>query len=245
MRVEVIEPKLFSGVIADEFVALIAEAIEDHGNCTIALSGGSTPGQVYRALSVPPRVNEIQWSRVKLFWGDERWVPEDDTRSNYRLVQETLLAHLRSDIPKVYKVDTSLSSPDAGARAYHDLISKEVRLVNGVPCFDLMILGVGEDGHTASLFPQTPLLTETKVWAASADHPSDGTVRITMTPPVITGAKNITYFVKGSQKADIVAEMIQGDASIEKYPARIFTKASDRVVWFLDSEAASKLNSVG
>lgn len=241
MRIDSIEPKLFSGVVADEFAVLMSDAVDERGVCTVALSGGSTPAQVYRALSLPPRVSEIPWRKVKFFWGDERWVPENDNRSNYHMVHETFLSHLRTEKPKVFKVNTTAPSPEDGAKQYHDLIDREVQKVNGVPCFDVMILGIGEDGHTASIFPGSPLPSDPKKWVFSVPHPTDNTIRVSMSPKVITSARNIIFMATGASKADIIHQVIEGSAPVEQYPARLFVEAEDRVIWFLDTEAAAKL----
>lgn len=242
MRIEVFEPKHFAGGVADELAVSIAEVIEERGECAIALSGGSTPGVVYRSLALPPRVEEISWEQIKFFLGDERWVPSDDSRSNFKMVQETLLSNLRKNKPKLFPVDTKLASCKASADAYGSLILKEVPLNNGIPVFDIMILGIGEDGHTASLFPGTPAVDDTSTVCVSVTHPSDGTERISLSRQVILAAHKILFLCKGIGKADIVQRVIEGSDLPNIYPSRIFAEESQKVTWFLDSEAASKLS---
>ena len=243
MRIESIEPKLFAGTIADEFTAIIGEAIEERGVCTISFAGGSTPGQVYRSLSLPPRVSEIMWGKVKIFWGDERWVPQDDSHSNYRMVKETLLMQLRHEQPKIFPVNTAAASLDDAVREYEEVIAREVlpQQPHGLPCFDLMILGLGEDGHTASLFPGSPLAIADKGLCGWAPHPTDGTKRITMLPELIKSSREIVFICKGPGKADIVKSVLEGSDTVEKYPSRLFAECQDRVTWLLDSEAASRI----
>lgn len=245
MRVEIVEPKLFAGTIADELVALIGEAVEERGVCTMALAGGKTPGQVYRSLSLPPRVQDISWEKVKLFLGDERWVSHDDSHSNFRMVNEALLSHLRGAKPKVFNVDTNQSSAAEGAALYASTIEREVpKGPSGYPTIDIMILGLGEDGHTASLFPGSELLrSDPNVFCGYAKNPHDNSDRVTMLPSLIKAARSVMFIVKGMNKAEIVRQILEGSDSDERYPARMYVDIADKVTWFLDSEAASKIDA--
>lgn len=241
MRIEIFEPKHFAGGVADELAITLGEIVDDQGTCSIALSGGSTPGVVYRALGLPPRVEEIPWNDLKFFLGDERFVPPDDSRSNYKMVQETLFSTLREQKPKLFPVNTKLSNCAASANDYAEILTKEIPCDKGIPIFDVMILGVGEDGHTASLFPGTPSVNDTSAVCVCVPHPTDGTQRISLGRHVIVAAKRIFFLAKGASKAEIIQRVIEGTDSPDIYPSRIFTEAQDKVTWFLDSEAAAKL----
>ena len=153
VAIELFEPRSFDAGVADEIVALVEETLDGAEFCSIALSGGSTPAGVYRALSKPPRVDQVDWSRLKVFWSDDRFVPHSDSQSNYRLAYETLLSQL-SPGPQVFAVDITQSTAELAAESYQRSLIREVPCDgDGVPELDIVLLGMGTDGHTASLFP--------------------------------------------------------------------------------------------
>lgn len=236
--IEVIEPVLFAGVVADEIVATIAEAVAERGSCAVALAGGSTPSAIYRCLAKPPRVSEVDWVKVKLFWGDERWVPRGDTQSNFKMTHETLLGQISGTGPKIFPVPTDEASPAAGAAAYAATIRREL---GDVPVFDLVILGIGEDGHTASIFPHSPVLQGGATVCAAVEQPEEKKPRITLTPDVLFGARRIIFIVKNDSKADIMKRVLEGPESIDEIPSKLYTRAADRTTFFLDSGAAVRL----
>lgn len=241
-NVEVIEPKLFTGVVADEIVASIRDAISENGRCSLVLSGGSTPGAIYRLLSKPPRIDEIEWEKLTLYWGDERYVPHDHTHSNFRMTSETMLSALNDRKPKICAVATESSDAAAAASEYAKLIIESEKLADGeLPVFDIVLLGIGEDGHTASLFPGSPALDSAPgTICVSCEHP-DGGQRISLTQHVIFHAKKIFFIVKGAGKAEILKQVLEGNDKPQDIPARYFLNAADRVTFFADSEAAQKL----
>jgi 6-phosphogluconolactonase len=238
--IEVFEPRLFDGAIADEILASVQERVAEKGRCTIALAGGSTPAGVYRAMSKPPRVQEVDWSTVDLLWGDDRWVPHDDDQSNYRMVNETLLSQLKGTRPAVYPVDTALQSPEMGAKAYSDTIQK----LSGAPSpkLDIVLLGIGEDGHTASLFPGSPVLHRKDSICFSVTHPTNGTQRVTMGSEALFSAWRVFFIVKGEAKAEIMRRVLEGSEPVEVLPSRLYTTATGQVTFFLDSGAAKLLS---
>lgn len=242
--VEVVESRLFAGTVADEIAATLGDLISEKGSATLVLSGGSTPAIVYRALTVPPRVDDIDWSKVIFFWGDERYVPPTDPQSNFHMVELQLINHLTDNKPKIIPINTSLSTPQDSARDYEKKIKETLKLDDKeIPRFDLMLLGIGEDGHIASLFPGSPLNKETQHIVAAAKHPSDGSDRITMTPSVIINAANVIFIVTDDKKSDIVKRVLEGtNEEDEALPARLYRKAKGRVTFFLDSAAAVKLS---
>lgn len=245
-NIEVYEPKLFSGAVADEIIACVNDAITERGRCRISLAGGSTPGAIYRMLSQPPRVSDLDWPKVELYWGDERWVPRTDNQSNYKMVQETLLTHLPAPGPKVYGVETDLASPEAGAEAYAATLRKSFGLQAGQqPVFDLVLLGVGEDGHTASLFPHSAAIHQSGLIAAPVKHPVDGGFRITLLPDVLFAARKILFIVKGEEKAEVLQRVIEGSESLDLLPSKLYKQAEERVSFLLDSRASSALNVEG
>lgn len=240
--IEIIGPSTFAGVVADEIIASIQDVLSEKDTCTLVLSGGKSPGSMYRLMSKPPRVGEVDWSRVKIFWGDERFVPADSLHSNYKMAQETLLASLPDGGPEVFPVSTSFSSAKDAAEAYEKVILEKMGLKDGeTPEFDIVLLGLGEDGYVASLFPgQNPDLLKGKICVATQDPETDRE-RITMTPDVLFGAKKIVFMVKGEQKADIVQRVLEGNEKPEDLPALYYRAVPERVTWFLDSGSALRL----
>jgi 6-phosphogluconolactonase len=242
--VEIIEPRLFSGAVADEIAQSLKESIADRGRASLVLSGGSTPAAVYKALSVPPRVTEVDWSKVLVFWGDERFVPHTDNASNFRMADTQLLSQIRESKLKVFPVPTIDVTPESAARQYEETIVREVGIENGMPRFDLILLGMGEDGHTASLFPGSRVLSEQKKLVVNTEHPTDGTVRISINRPLLLSARQLIYIVSGQQKANTVRKVLEGTGTYEELPATLYKDAQGRVQWFLDTTAASKLPHV-
>ena len=242
-NIEIVEPKLFSGVVADELIASISDAISDHGKCSLVLSGGKTPGEIYRTMALPPRVEEVDWSKLILYWGDERFVPQHDVQSNFQTVKETLLALLPEDGPTVHPIDTALKSAAAAAEAYEKSIRSAEKIgAQDLPVFDLVMLGVGEDGHIASIFPGSPMIKKPTGKLCSAATAPDGEIeRISLTPEAIFAAKKILIIVRGESKADIVQQVLRGSESEVNMPAMLYKRGGAKVTWFLDSAAAKKL----
>ena len=240
--VEVISPKLFPGIVADELVAAIGDSIADAGTCSIVLSGGKTPASMYRELSHPPRVDDVDWGNVKLFWGDERYVPSDNVHSNSKMVHDTLLDNISEPKPEVHSIDVNLSTPEEVAEHYEQTLRKALDVADGeMPVFDIVLLGIGDDGHIASLFPGSDLLSESN-WLCSAVTENCGEYpRITLSPDALFSAKKIYFLVKGEGKAGIVKKIMDGDANEMDIPAMLYKRASERVTWFIDSQAANKI----
>ncbi len=241
-RIEIVEPRLFAGAVADEIVASISEIIAEHGRCSLVLSGGSTPAAVYRALATPPRVSDVNWDKVLFFWGDERWVSHDDSRSNFKMASETLLSNISSDKLQVFPIETSLPSPAAGASQYAKTISgQKLREKNALPVFDLVLLGMGEDGHVASVFPGSALIGKSGALCEAVVHPQDKSERVTLTPALLFNAQRIIFIVSGQSKAEMFRRVINKDGDVRNIPARLYEQAIDKVSWFVDSAAASQI----
>jgi 6-phosphogluconolactonase len=214
-------------------------AIEDTGRFTVALAGGSTPKMTYEMLAREyPQGNpeDLDWSRVHVFFGDERAVPPEDEDSNYRMAREALLDHV--PVGSVHRMQGELP-PDEAAAAYEE----ELRGFFGpgeLPGFDLILLGIGGDGHTASLFPETSALeVHDRLVVANPVLKLD-TTRITLTVPVINAARSVLFLVAGEGKAEALAEILEGDPDPRAYPASLI-QPQDGPVWMLDRPAASRL----
>ena len=242
--IEIVEPKLFAGAVADEIVATIEENISEQGSCSISLAGGRTPGSVYRLLSRPPRVGRIDWSKIRFYWGDERWVPHDDDQSNYHMVAETLLSNLTdSSKPEVFPVDTSQSSPKKAAEKYAEqIVENEKKTDKGIPYFDLVILGLGEDGHFASIFPGDKWGKRKEKIAYAVNPNSKDSERITISPDVLLASSRILFIVTGDGKSEIVSRVLEGEEKADIIPAKAFIEIPNKVTWFVDTCSASKLS---
>jgi len=205
------------------------------GQVRIALSGGSTPRELYHLLATPPFRGEIPWTRLELFWGDERFVPRDDAASNARMVRETLLSQVPIAETRIHPMPVDGTPADA-ARRYEDLLKRIYgadRLDPARPLFDIMFLGLGSDGHTASLLPGQPVLEERERWVAAVTK-GRSEARITLTYPAIEASATIAFLVTGADKTEAVSAVRAGDTNL---PAgRI--RAQGQIIWFLDRAAA-------
>ncbi len=227
---------------AEEFARLAADMIARQGRLTVALSGGSTPRQMYRLLAVPPLSNRIDWRRVHLFWGDERCVPPDHDDSNYRMARETWLDRIAMPAANVHRMPADYPDLTVAAGSY----ANELRVFfgqqrGGVPSFDLILLGLGTDGHVASLFPGTPALTETTRLVADNPVPQLKTTRLTLTLPVINAAAHVWLLVTGAEKAEMVAHALQPAATAPPIPAQLVRPEQGTLTWFLDHAAVAQL----
>lgn len=225
---------------------LSAQATAERGRFTVALSGGSLPKILCPPLVGPPLAAEplrsqIDWSSWRVFWADERCVPLTDPDSNYRLAREYLFEQV--DIPpgQIYPLDDTLA-PAAAARAYQAKLAEIFQPPAGQrPRFDLILLGMGEDGHTASLFPQHPLLRETERWVAPIfDSPKPPPERITLTLPVINEARQVAFITAGAGKAEALAQVMLAEA-INPLPAQMVQPVKGELHWFVDEAAATGL----
>lgn len=235
------EARVFAGAhlltrgVAEESARAIADAIAARGRCSVCLSGGATPKSLYEFWA-RDYASRIPWAQIDFFWGDERYVPHDDPRSNYRMARETLLTRVEVPQANIHPVPTNAATPEAAAREYEAVMRKIFG--GGAPELDLMFLGLGPEGHTASLFPGSPALGEKQSWVVAAEAPAEPRRRITMTFPAINRARNIFFLVEGEKKREIVRTIRrepEGDSS--PYPAAR-VRSAGRVVWFLDQAAA-------
>ncbi|MEJ5252907.1 MAG: 6-phosphogluconolactonase [Armatimonadota bacterium] len=213
----------------------VAEAIARQAQgarLTLALSGGSTPRALYALLASEYRLR-IDWSRVHLFWGDERYVPHDHPASNYRMARETLIEPLGIPDTNVHPMPTDEPDPWRAALRYEEHLRE---FFGEMPRFDLILLGMGADGHTASLFPGTAALAEWERWVAVGEAPAEPRVRLTLTLPVLNSAKRVYFLVAGKDKAQMVRKVLWENAPL---PAGMVKPEAGEVVWWLDREAAS------
>jgi 6-phosphogluconolactonase len=223
--------------LADYFVATAGLAMAERGAFYVALSGGNTPRRMYEMLGQEPLRTEISWSDTFIFFSDERCVPPDDEQSNYRMVQRTLLNNIPIPPANVHRIRGEVD-PGIAANEYASLLRTDL---GGQPHFDLMMLGLGEDGHTASLFPGTPPDTDDEALVRAVYVQSQIMWRVTMTPKLINMARNVLFAVEGPDKAQILADVFEGPRDPVKYPAQIVAPLSGHLTWFADEMAAGML----
>lgn len=222
---------------AEAAVTTINHAVSATGRCSVALSGGSTPRPLYRLLASRFR-EQISWAHVHMFWGDERYVPAGDAHSNFRMAKEALLDHVPCPPANIHPMPTHLSSPEAAARDYEATLRSY--FAGQPPVFDLLFLGLGPEGHTASLFPGSSALEETTRWTLVVTTPADPPVRLTLTFPVLNRAANIYFLVTGSNKARALHHVLTGTADLHRFPAAGIRPASGALIWWVDREAAAQ-----
>jgi len=226
---------------AELFARLAAESVASNGRFSVALSGGSTPIALYRLLAEPPFSRTIDWPHVHFFWGDERFVPADHPESNYRLARETLISRVPIPAENVHPVPTEGNDPEAAAARYQETLRRFFVLPEGeAPRFDLVLLGLGADGHTASLFPQSPALNEQSLVAATYISKLDAW-RLTLTPSVLNRARHVLFLVCGSEKASALRQALQGPYDPQRSPAQLIRPQEGDVTWLVDEAAASLL----
>ena len=228
-------------VAARRIATLLSAAVEQRGVATMALAGGSTPKQLYRLLAAPPFDLDIPWSRVKLFLGDERCVPSDHADSNERMVRESLLADL-SEAPAFHPMPGGHPDPAEAAGLYAERLVREIPGDgDAVPRFDLVLLGMGDDGHTASLFPDTPILDEERL-VAEVYVPRMDSWRLSLTLPLLNAARNVVFLVTGAGKAATLARVL-ADGPRRDFPSSLVVPKDGGVEWHLDREAAALIGA--
>ena len=228
---------------AEAFVRLAGESVAMQGSFSVALAGGSTPQMTYALLASEGYRERVDWEQVHVFWGDERCVPPTHMDSNYRRAYETLLGRVQLPEDHIHRIPADLE-PEQAALAYEEelltffpsLPSDESRLRAG---FDLALLGMGDDGHTASLFPGTPAIFETTRWTAAHYVDRLGAWRVTLTPALLNRSAHVLFLVSGASKSQVLQRVLYGSEQPERYPAQIVRPISGSLTWMVDEEAAS------
>jgi 6-phosphogluconolactonase len=229
---------------AAEFVLEVGtEAVRANGRFLIALSGGTTPETLYRALTSPAFADRFDWSRTIFFFSDERCVPPDDPRSNYALAKKILFTPLNIMPSQVYRMAGESSDPQAATLEYEEHLRLATKTsLSAQPSLDLVLLGLGEDGHTASLFPGASILRDRQRMIAATQSPKDPPNRMTMTLAAINRASVILFLVIGAGKAGVVRAILDPRTETERQlPAAMVSPKEGRLIWFLDQAAAAEL----
>jgi 6-phosphogluconolactonase len=232
-----------SRAAAQLFVERATTAVHDRDRFTVALSGGHTPQRTYELLAQPPLSNsnprgQVPWQQVHVFWGDERCVPLDDAQSNARMTRQALLDHVPIPEAQVHPIRCA-QHPDQAAEDYAALLREHL---GSSPRFDLVLLGLGENGHTASLFPGTAVLEERVRWTAAVYVAEQDMWRVTLTAPLINRAAAIAFLVSGAGKAEVVQRVLEGPREPQHLPAQLIQPVNGIMYYLLDAEAASKLD---
>ncbi|MEP6888479.1 MAG: 6-phosphogluconolactonase [Nitrospirales bacterium] len=222
----------------------IRSAREAHGRpFRVALSGGSTPRKLYGRLAGTDCATRVEWSHVEFYFSDERGVPPDHPDSNFKLARDMLFQPLGIKPPQVFCIEGEAGPPDLAARRYEETIRQQFGVrAPAWPRFDLILLGLGDDGHTASLFPGSPALHEKMRAVVASEAPRGVTHRVTFTAPMINHAHMVVFMVAGAQKASAVRAVLEDHTpDANRYPATLIQPAEGRLIWYLDKTAASAL----
>jgi len=232
-------PEALSQTAAELIASRARETVARRGRFSVALAGGSTPRGTYERLARSPLRDQVPWERVHVFWGDERCVSPDDPRSNQRMARRALLDHIPLPSTRIHPIPCE-DEPAAAARRYE----KELHgfFAPGPPVFDLVLLGLGGDGHTASLFPGDPALRERDRWVAAVRKPGEDFARLTLTLPLLNRAAQILFLVSGGGKAAILAKVLEGPPG--RLPAQLVAAGAAEVCWLVDRAAAGKVSGV-
>jgi 6-phosphogluconolactonase len=224
------------------FIAgLVAESIVERGRFTIALSGGSTPRPIYARLAAADHVDHIDWRKVHVFFSDERCVPPDDAASNYRMAREALLDHVPLPPENIQRIRGE-EDPALAALAYEQDLQRLFR-TSTAPAFDLICLGMGDDGHTASLFPGTAALSEQERWVVAQYVAAGPAWRVTFTAPLINAARHVAFLVEGAGKSETLKRVLEGPYLPDVLPAQLIQPLCGRAHWLVDAAAAVKIQS--
>jgi len=230
-------PQELAHAAAHDFATKVGAAIDERGRFAVALAGGSTPKATYEILA-RDYANRLDWSRVHVFFGDERTVPPEHEDSNYRMANETLLS--RVPVGSVHRMRSELPPAEAAA-AYEEELREFFGTSDEPPSLDLILLGIGEDGHTASLFPETSALEVHDRWVVANPVLKLETTRLTLTVPVINAARAVNFLVAGEGKAEALNEILAGGADPRGYPAKFVRPESGKLTWMVDQAAARLL----
>lgn len=233
------DAEALAGAAAELFARVTGAAAATRARATVALSGGSTPRRMGELLAEPPLRDRVPWDRMVVFWGDERWVPESSPESNAGVARRTFLDRVPIRPDRVHPFPTEEGDPAAAARAYE----RTLREVFGapVPRFDLVLLGMGDDGHTASLFPGTAALGERSALAVANPVPKLDATRLTLTVPVLNRGREVVVLVGGEAKAETLAAVLEGPERTDELPIQLVRPESGHLIWLVDSAAASRL----
>jgi 6-phosphogluconolactonase len=227
--------------LADEFSCQFQKLTQSQEKVHVALSGGSTPKVIFDYLA-ENFTAEIDWSKVFFYWGDERCMPPSDPESNYKMTLDHLLSKITIPAENIFRVQGE-NDPTEEAIRYGNVLDQQLPKANDIPQFDLVILGMGDDGHTASIFPDSIQLWDSANNCEVATHPDSGQKRVTITGKIINNAKRVAFLVTGVSKAEKLREIVKQEGNFRTYPASLVNPATADLIWYVDQDAAKKVIS--
>ena len=233
------DKEIMSEQLASWIAHLVQDTLKNQDYFTLVLSGGGTPKLLFEKLASGEYKNKIDWKRVHLFWGDERAVPFEDDRNNAKMAYDILINHIDVPSGQVHIMRTDIE-PKLAAEEYENILHQYFDKTSN--SFDLVLLGMGDDGHTLSLFPGSPIIEEHEHWVNSVYNEQQKMYRITLMPVVVNKASNIVFMVDGAKKANILQRVIEGPYIPLKLPAQIVKPSNGELSWFLDKAVAKELN---
>jgi 6-phosphogluconolactonase len=225
--------------LAEEFAYMLKEMSDTGEKIHVALSRGSTPKVIFDYIA-EELGEEIFWDNINFYWGDERCVPPTDSESNYKMTVDHLLSKIDMPEENIFRV-LGENDPEEEAIRYSEVLESELPIVNGIPQFDLVMLGMGDDGHTVSIFPYNIELWDSKENCVVAVHPDSGQKRVTITGKIVNNAKAVAFLVTGANKADKVKEIVMLEGDYANYPASLVKPSSEELTWYLDQDSAKNL----
>ncbi len=238
-------PERLSEAAAEVFAKYASDAVAARGVARIAISGGSTPGRMFSLLATDPFLDQVPWDKLEMYWVDERCVGPEDADSNFGMTREKLLSKVPLSADRVFRMEGELDPEEAAAK-YEAALRNSFKLEGAeAPAFDLILLGMGDDGHTASLFPHTAAIDELGRLVVANHVEAKDTWRITLTWPVINHGRTVIFLIEGAAKADRLHEVLLGDYDPERLPSQLIRPESGRIHLLLDAEAARRLPKVG
>ncbi|MES1214696.1 MAG: 6-phosphogluconolactonase [Bacteroidota bacterium] len=232
------DPEELSRYVADWLISYVDETLRKQSRFTIALSGGNTPKKLYQLLSSDNYKNKIDWSKLHIFWGDERYVPFTDDRNNAKMAFETLLNHVPVPANQIHVMQTDIE-PEASAAAYEKIL--HAYFTHKKTSFDLVLLGMGDNAHTLSLFPGYPIIHEKNKWVDAFYLEEQKSYRISLTVPIVNKSARVAFLVSGGDKAASLYNVLYAEHEPDLYPAQIIQPFSDELYWFVDSAAAADI----
>jgi 6-phosphogluconolactonase len=232
------DPNELSKAAAKWVADYISNTLRNQNRFTIALSGGGTPQKLHAILAAAPYKEQIDWSKLHIFWGDERVVPFEDNRNNAKMAYDTLLNQVPIPAAQIHVMRTDID-PVLSANEYEEILHRYFD--NTAHSFDLVLLGMGDDGHTLSLFPNTEVVREKEKWATAFFLQSQNMYRITLTAPLVNQSACVAFLTTGAGKASALKEVLQGKFNPDKYPSQIIQPAKGSLHWFVDEAAAGQL----
>jgi len=230
---------VLSAAAAELFAQKACQAVDKRGRCNAVLAGGGTPRSMYELLAGKPYCLTIPWKKIHVYWGDERCVPSNDKASNQLMARQSLLDHVPIPTANIHPIVYD-NSPSMAAKQYESLLQATFK--GQASQFDIVLLGLGDDGHTASLFPMTEALHIQNHWVSPVYVAKQNLYRVTLTAPILNQATTIIFLVAGSTKAHIIREVIEGPRDSNRLPAQLIQPVNGELYWLLDQDAAALLN---